>query len=1466
MLKTLWQRCLRSFLPARSRTAGRPSRQLRFYLDVLESRLAPSTNPWTSAGTMSTGRAVQTATLLGDGRVLVAGGFSGNDLSSVDIYDPVNNSWSAPVASSLATARDDFTATLLNNGKVLVLGGANAGAAVNTAELYDPISKAWSAAQPLPLGYGRIGFTATLLNNGNVLIVGGTNSGAFADTAFLYNPASDTWSPAGQLDPVGDPNQFNARAYHTATLLANGKVLVTGGRNERLYLKTAELYDPATNSWSSAGSMAVPRESHTATLLPSGKVLVAGGFNDGTGDLNSAELYDPATNTWSGAGSLITPRDDHTATLLGDGKVLVAGGTVGSTKLVPGLSLASAELYDPGANTWSAVTPMSSARDSQTATLLRNGKVLITGGSSNGLSLASAELLDPYAQSIISITPARIAVGGSAQVQLVVRDAAGKPEPGSSVVFGLGAGSSGGTFGQVANQGNGIYFATFGGSTAGTPRTITATIGGTAFTAMLPTITVVGPLSLSNSTITVAPPRVAIGGATTVKLTARDAFDNQELSGGSNVVFALGGGGSGTGNFGPVNDHGDATYTATFTGITAGTPRTVTATIDGNAVTSTPPTVAVVGPLSVAQSTVSALTTTTLDVGSTARVTITARDAFGNQQPAGGLNVVLGEDPPAADSGSATFQVVDNLDGSYSGILTATTQGTNNITVTISGQPLTNGLPQSFTVRPGPGVPDAQTQVPTITTDQPIFTWQPDLNATSYQLSLFDELSPTDQTPLSFFAANNLTEPVVTGRNFALTSQGALSGQAVGVGAPDAVSSLALTPGHLYKWWARVVGTTRIFPFLFYVAPLAAPTAPEYVGRPNGGDAKWVPFGAFSFAAEPGTKAPLALDTSVHTPPGSYTVTLTDVNSRKTTTIPDVIGTSLDLAGHVTAGHTYTATVTAVSTNRQATALGKTSAPFTIPAPDAPLPSLSQSTVTVAPASVKVGGTVTVTLTARDAAGNQLTTGGLTVDFGLGSDAGNGQGSGTLTNLVDHGNGTYTATFTATNVGTTTVVGTFVTAASGPQALTSAAPNLSVTASTLSDLRKQYGFIFSGNYYQNSSGKNEKWFQDRKNDWYIITPDGALSKWNGGSSFTALGVTVDAQVWSNPLMLLAADLTQFLSNADQRHFIDLMVRFEFTYFPSYNGVTYKWLQDGNEQWYALRNDGLLFVWDNAMNDLDPNPVTSLNAVVWDDPNLLIQVDVTQALTDADFNQLQRLQKQYGFYTTGSYFESTAGLGYKWILDRGGKNWYVLEPNGALLQWQGGTSFTPVPEAPTALNPVVFANPNLLLQAPATLAPGTLDTLASLSTTNGFHFAGDYALNWLQLNAHDTRNFNEKWFQDNHGQWYFITDTGVIYKPDTVTPLAQVDVQVYDDPSLLFEAKLSATARDLLRTVEEHYGFFFFTSFYADANSKWFMSKESIWYVIHPTGLIQQWDGGTSFFDVVTVDAQVFNDPYLLFDV
>ncbi|MEO5704429.1 MAG: kelch repeat-containing protein [Candidatus Limnocylindrales bacterium] len=224
--------------------------------------------------------------------------------------------------------------------------------------------------------------TLTLLADGRVLATGGINEVSTA-AAEVYDPSTGIWTVVDDM--------LSARNRPSATLLPNGLVLIAGGA----VLPSAELFDPATGGWTATGSMNVPRSQHAAILMPSGEVLVAGGTT-GEPAPRTAELYDPITETWTATGVMTTWRASPTITLLQDGTVLVAGG-YGN-----GVPLRTAEVYDPVTELWRQTSGdmMEDRVDDHTATLLPDGMVLVAGG-----ERGSAELYDPALQAFTTIAP-----------------------------------------------------------------------------------------------------------------------------------------------------------------------------------------------------------------------------------------------------------------------------------------------------------------------------------------------------------------------------------------------------------------------------------------------------------------------------------------------------------------------------------------------------------------------------------------------------------------------------------------------------------------------------------------------------------------------------------------------------------------------------------------------------------------------------------------------------------------------------------------------------------------------------------------------------------------------------------------------------------------------------------------------------------------------------------------------------
>ncbi len=324
---------------------------------------------------MGKGRASHTATMLGSGRVLVAGGFAGgeNGMKSAEIFDPATGAFSA--TSDMNVARASHSATRLRNGKVLIAGGFN-GNYIDSSELYDPETGRFTPGGKMTRP--RSEHQAVLLADGRVLIAGGVGTGwTFLADAEIYDPVANTFTATGSMT--------TPRESHTATLLKDGRVLVTGGHKDRrsaitIYSST-EIYDPAQGTFMAAADLSVRRHKHDALLMDDGQVLIVGGSDerDSRGAYTTVEIYSPKTNRTRRVGDMNASRYklQGTTILLPDGRILIAGGST------------QAEIFDPRSNSFIVARgQFESARLFATATLLPNGNVLILGGYDDRLAVS----------------------------------------------------------------------------------------------------------------------------------------------------------------------------------------------------------------------------------------------------------------------------------------------------------------------------------------------------------------------------------------------------------------------------------------------------------------------------------------------------------------------------------------------------------------------------------------------------------------------------------------------------------------------------------------------------------------------------------------------------------------------------------------------------------------------------------------------------------------------------------------------------------------------------------------------------------------------------------------------------------------------------------------------------------------------------------------------------------------------
>jgi N-acetylneuraminic acid mutarotase len=371
----------------------------------------PSAGAWKKVPDMSSVRSGASASVLPDGRVLVAGGYDRRvvqlpnptgqpmccidiqvlPLASTEIFNPTSSTWTP--GPNLAHGRIDHKAVALKDGRILVVGGTdglNPAQPLSTSELFDPAAGRWLSAGSI--GAARTQFTLTALADGRALVAGGVTADGSAPlrSTLIYDPVANLWSPG--------PDLANARSGHAAALLPDGSVLVTGGADLLGRLASAELLNSAGTAWSPAGALPGARSDHFAVSLPNGHVLVLGGRGP-SGALKTSVQYDPAVagvaaldrapagpGRWRSVAATPLPTYLQSATLLADGRVLVLPSETYETF--------KAELYDPASDTWATPIERTSTGSSFAASALSSGKVLLLTFDQQGAGAARAELLD----------------------------------------------------------------------------------------------------------------------------------------------------------------------------------------------------------------------------------------------------------------------------------------------------------------------------------------------------------------------------------------------------------------------------------------------------------------------------------------------------------------------------------------------------------------------------------------------------------------------------------------------------------------------------------------------------------------------------------------------------------------------------------------------------------------------------------------------------------------------------------------------------------------------------------------------------------------------------------------------------------------------------------------------------------------------------------------------------------------
>lgn len=312
---------------------------------------------------------------------------AGRDVEYTTTVDVTTGTFTATSNNSSVDRMSGHKAVTLGNGKVLVFGNW---ADTNVTDIYDPTTNSFTRVGNMIRG--RRLFSAVRLQDGRVLAIGGRYFNGSTDVGLasteIFDPATETWTSTGSMSV--------AREGFFAGLLPDGKVFVAGGRrlSPAGYLSSAEIYDPVTGQFTTVASMPQERSDLIGAVLSSGKVFVAGGYNSTNSYMKSALIYDPAQNSWTApASQMNSVHHVGVALLMTDGRVMVAGGWS------PSVGVATIEIFNPATNTFAAAADlpsMGTGRGSHTGHVLDNGKVAIFGGSSGtGQLYSTVTLYDP---------------------------------------------------------------------------------------------------------------------------------------------------------------------------------------------------------------------------------------------------------------------------------------------------------------------------------------------------------------------------------------------------------------------------------------------------------------------------------------------------------------------------------------------------------------------------------------------------------------------------------------------------------------------------------------------------------------------------------------------------------------------------------------------------------------------------------------------------------------------------------------------------------------------------------------------------------------------------------------------------------------------------------------------------------------------------------------------------------------